>query len=190
MAEESRVRGRPLRDPAAQNDIDGIGEDGSMTEDHTLSELDQSLFTFETLAEDPPSRLVTVFHDLLHSEERPVELLSRLVTPEMRDDWGDFSDASQFIVDQSIAISAPALRHKGAEDVAYVKLVPDDGVYLAEVPKDDVLAYVTLVWRPEKGGWLIHCIGQPVPPPALPRTENDGAAPRYDTDVEVEVIPD
>ena len=161
---------------------------GFVTDDPDLwSDLDQSLFNFEALADEHPSKIVTVFNDLHQLDEIPVTSLEQFVTPEKREDWGDFSGGRQFFMDQALAISTRALRPSDAPDVAYVKLVHDSGQYLSEKPRE-ALAYVTLVWRPDLGGWRIHSIGLPAPSSMLPRTD-DGTAPRYDTDVEVEPVP-
>jgi len=164
-----------------------VGEDCGVTDEDSWTDLDQAQFIFEALAKDHPSRVVTAFNDLFHTEDPFVEILKLFVTPESESDWGDFSDGSRFFRDQDIAISTRALRHKGALDVAYVKLVPDDGVYLTEVPRQDALAYVTLIWRPDLGGWRIHRIGMPAAPRDLPRTDHGSNSPSYDTDQVVEL---
>ena len=160
-----------------------------MVDDGWGEGLEEARGRFRALAADHPSKVVTAFNDLFHEEERAIALLELFVTPEAREDWGDFSIASQFFLDQVIAVSTRALRPIDAIDIAYVKVVPDTGVYLSEVPRDDVLGYVNLVWRPELHGWRIHSIGQPVPSYMFPRTDETGTAPRYDTDVAVEPPP-
>lgn len=157
--------------------------------DEQWTDKDDAQVVFEALAADHPSKVVTAFNDLFHFDELPIQLLEMFVTPEKRADWGDFSGGSQFFLDQVIAISTRALRPKGTDDVAYIKLVPDNGVYLAEDPRRDLIGYVTLVWRPELHGWRIHSIGHPAPPHQLPRTDTDRTAPRYDTDVEITIEP-
>ena len=145
---------------------------------------DSARVVFEMLSADHPSRVAKAFNDLFHQDDLLTSVLEMFVTPEARADWGDFSDGKRFFLDLAIAISTRALRPKEANDVAYVKLVSDTGAYLAEQPRQDVIAYVTFVWRPELREWRIHSIGQPAPPHLLPRTDLGDAAPRYESDVE------
>lgn len=168
-------------------DVGAQGHDGAVT-DEQWSDLDQSQFNFEALDDEHPSRVVTTFNDLHHLDVLPLAALEQLVTPEARRDWGDFSAGRRFFLDQALAVSTRALRPSDAHDVAYVKLVHDSGAYVSEVPREP-LAYVTLVWRPDLGGWRIHRIGAPAASSALPRTDWGRTAPRYDTDVEVAPVP-
>lgn len=164
--------------------VSGAGDTSGMN-DMQWTDEDSARVAFETLAADHPSRVAKAFNDLFHQDDLLTSVLEMFVTPEARADWGDFTDGKRFFFDQAIAISTRALRPKEANDVAYVKLVPDNGAYLVKQPRQDVIAYVTFVWRPELYGWRIHSIGQPAPPDMLPRTDTGGAAPRYESDVEV-----
>lgn len=148
---------------------------------------DSARLALEALAADHPSRVAKTFNDLFHRDDLSTAAFEMFVTPEARTDWGDFSDAKRFFLDQAIAISTRALRPKEEDDVAYVKLVPDNGAYLAKQSRQDVIAYFTFVWRPELQGWRIHSIGQPAPPHSLPRTDLDSTAPRYESDVEASI---
>ncbi|RCK61550.1 hypothetical protein [Microbacterium sorbitolivorans] len=145
---------------------------------------DTARAVFEALPEDHPCRAVRQFSNSILAEE-DATALAELVTPEVLDDWGDFSSARRYFFDQAFSISTRSLRHREATDVAYVKLVPDDGIYLSEKPRQDMIGWVTLVWRPELGGWKLHCIGQPAPPHLLPRTAVAGEVPMGDNDEEV-----
>lgn len=154
-------------------------------DDMQWTDEDSARVVFEALAVEHPSRVAKAFNDLFHQDELLVPVLEMFVTPETRGDWGDFSEGRRFFLDKAIAISTRTLRPKEANDVAYVKLVPDNGAYLVEQPRQDMIGYITFVWRPELNGWRIHSIGQPAPPERLPRTGGETSAPHYDSDVEV-----
>lgn len=152
--------------------------------DDQWTDKDSARATFEALPADHPCRTATKFNDLI-MDEADAATLAELVTPECLEDWGDFRVARSFFLDQAISISTRSLRHRGASDVAYVKLVPDDGKYISATARQDAIAWATLVWRPEYGGWRIHSIGQPAPPHLLPRTAPQGSAPVSGVDQEV-----
>jgi hypothetical protein len=74
---------------------------------------------------DDPLPVALAFLTGLWSTLAPevVEALAQLVIPEVRDDWGDFSDAAR-----TVEGYAPTSRpERPAPDLAYVKLVPDTG---------------------------------------------------------------
>lgn len=116
-------------------------------------------------------------------EQTMVGLLS-IVTPESREAWDIFQDsvaAVRAIGDWGMA-SYPESPN-GAPDVAYVKVL--DGMpEVTQIRATRILtvaAWLTLVWRPEFGIWMIHGFGgNRVPPPFVPRT-SPGVAPRYTT---------
>jgi hypothetical protein len=60
----------------------------------------------------------------------------------------------------------------GAPDVVYFKImggVTQPYQALDDQPVD-VAAIITLVWRPERNQWLVHGMGQYIPPDQVPRT--------------------
>ena len=75
--------------------------------------------TYEGLPNEHPSRRVAEFNDALQNESSKAELES-FVTPERLSDWGDFTSARHFVMDQALSVSTRSLRHRGATDVAYV----------------------------------------------------------------------
>lgn len=158
--------------------------------DDTWTERDDVHRHFDALPEGHPARVVRAFQVLAMVDDYSIEELTQLVTPESRGCWGDFSTEHQYFADQAFAISVGAYRHVGAEDVAYVTLSPDTGEYYQEGGLTGEVAHVTLVWRPELGGWRIDQLGYPAPPPYVPRTSKPSDAPRYDTDAMVEIVAD
>jgi hypothetical protein len=74
---------------------------------------------------DNPLHIALAFLTGLWSSLSPdvVDALAQLVTPEVRDDWGDFSEAAR-TTEGYAPTSLPA---RPSQDVAYVKLVPDTG---------------------------------------------------------------
>ncbi|MBM3715154.1 MAG: hypothetical protein FJW64_05345 [Actinobacteria bacterium] len=158
-----------------------------MSDDGAWTERDDAELIFEGLHDEHPSRIVAAFAGLCLGDALDTLRLTYLVTPESLHQWGDFRAGASFFMDQAISMSTVALRPRGAEDVAYIKIVPDDGSYLSSTPRQDPIAYATLIWRPEIGGWKIHRIGEPVNPAQLPRTADE--APIYANDSHVDAPP-
>jgi len=128
-----------------------------------------------------PGHVALRFFLALTAVPRQVEALQSLVTPESLESWGDFSGAAAFLA----AVHEPALGTtpkpaEGAPDVAYMKvLTGKPNVEIVTVPTHVLMvAFVTLVWRPELGQWRVHSIGDSVQPEDLPRT-SPGVAPAY-----------
>ncbi|MGC5077631.1 hypothetical protein [Agrococcus sp. DT81.2] len=150
-----------------------------MEADEGWTERDDVEVMFAALDEDHPARAVAAFAALLLADELRSDLLAGFVTPESLDDWADFSGVRDYFMDRALAASMTALRHRDAPDVAYVKLVPEVGPLLTDTPRRDQVAFATLVWRPELGGWRVHDVGGPIPPAQLPRTSSRATPPSY-----------
>ncbi|MFS6528306.1 hypothetical protein V8Z69_00875 [Microbacterium aurugineum] len=113
--------------------------------------------------------------------ELPPSEMAITVTPESLDSWGDFSEAKLALdsIDDWGLGSYPE-PSPTAPDVAYVKILA--GVTEVYQVKHAALvrpaAWLSLVWRPEHGFWLVHAFGHPVEPERMPRT-SPGEAPHY-----------
>jgi hypothetical protein len=104
--------------------------------------------------------------------------------------WRGFRDARSFFMDAAVASATRALRPVGFDDIALVKVVPDNDKLISETPREEVAAYVVLVWRPDLNRhWRIHSIGSIPDPATLPRTAQNGEAPRYQKDADVKIAP-
>ncbi|MCT7657642.1 toll/interleukin-1 receptor domain-containing protein [Mycobacterium deserti] len=102
------------------------------------------------------------------------EIVRSTVTPESDGQW-DLPALRSRTSDSGIATGVM----KPVYDVAYVRLAEDlpEGAAVwqlvgGQFPTEVMV--VTLVLRPELGGWRVHAVGQPVPPSALPRTWTPG----------------
>lgn len=136
-------------------------------------------FRFHALPDAHPANVVRAFVGVLWDDAATAAELAQYVTPESLSQWSDFGTVRNFVRDDiGVAIGSNALRAVGAPDVTFVKLVPDDEdePQFHPVPRQDVRAWVTLVWRPELGGWRLHAIGEQLDPNTLPRT-SPGDAP-------------
>ncbi|WP_309105069.1 hypothetical protein [Microbacterium sp.] len=160
-----------------------------MATDELWTDRDDAELALAALPEGHPVRIVESFVTMLLGDSLQLEALAGFVTPEARDDWSDFSGARGYFMDQALASSTVALRHRGAADVAYVKLVPNVGPLVVARPRTDHVGFATLVWRRELGGWRVHAIGEPIPPALLPRTSRNDA-PEYAGDRFVQVERD
>ena len=117
------------------------------------------------------------------------EILSQLITPESVDAFGDFSVARTMVAaEKDTGIGSLANRPEGASDVAYMKLILNmhdqllPGTESLIVSGAETLArafIASLVWRPERGMWLVHSFGDYARPEEMPRT-SPGEAPTID----------
>lgn len=164
--------------PGCKSDADPIDQGASWSQNLPMSEFewtdaDTAYANWEAVPDGHPVRVVHAFMEAAQATPLPVEALTYLVTPEVLADWGDWTSTAEFFR-QGVGFGLN-LRHIGdAQDVVYIKLIKalDEAMVL---PSDEVpsLAYVTLVWRPERGGWKIHRIGEPAGAEDLPRTSPD-----------------
>ncbi|SIS19764.1 hypothetical protein [Microbacterium sp. RURRCA19A] len=150
-----------------------------MNEDETWTDRDDAAVVAEGMPPQSPVRCADAFMQTLLVEGDDADrALESLVTPESLHLWAGFGDARRWAAAVSVRLSTTAWYGRGAPDVAYVKLVPEDGRpwVVAEARDDDALAWISLVWRPEitergpLASWRVHSIGLPIDPEELPRT--------------------
>lgn len=153
-----------------------------MNEGETWTDRDDAERDFDSLPVGHPSRVVTEFHTAILDDDTAAEDLASYVAFHSRAGWADFGRIRSYFMDQAVAIATRALRPRGTSHVAYVKLVADDGNYLSATPRQDVLAYVTLLWEE---GWKVYGIGESLNPEVLPPATPGDPAPTYDNDVAV-----
>lgn len=106
------------------------------------------------------------------------EVVRSTVTPESDGRW-DLQALRSRTATSGIATGVT----KPVYDVAYIRLAEDmpEGAAVwqlvgGQFPTEVMV--VTLVLRPELGGWRVHAVGLPVPPSDLPRTWNRGTDDR------------
>ena len=123
-----------------------------------------------------PLTIALQFVSALDKEDDNSEWLGHLVTPESRENWGDFTSAKRAYR----SINEPGFgslvnRPDGASDVGYFKILSDvTESYEVDQPRAVMIpAMITLVWRPEAGPadnpgmWLVHQFGDPADPAEL-----------------------
>lgn len=138
------------------------------------------------IANYPPNHPYMVVMGLaagLANLENDREVLGRIVTPESRPAWGDFTPAvAAFESWGDWGLGSRIQVAEGASDVAYARFflgIPDT---IRATGREELMlaAIVTLVWRPEHDIWMIHGIGpEPLHPDDVPRTSPNNA-PRVD----------
>ncbi len=132
---------------------------------------DPSLYLPEQSTRDP-NFVAMCFLAAVRWPEGSEDMLERLVTPQSRPSWGDFSDVISYV--GSMREPGASTKHsRGAEarDVAYVSLLSGvgDGYVLpsgSPLVSDDVL---TLVWHQDADSWLVASLGTFVPVAKLER---------------------
>ncbi|HEX6967607.1 MAG TPA: hypothetical protein VF174_02085 [Micromonosporaceae bacterium] len=122
---------------------------------------------------DDPVSVSIMFCNALRDPRANLNALRFLTTPESHAAWGDFTSSSEFLKSiEDCGYGSQVNRAEGAPDVAYFKILR--GVTQSYQVLDEqpvlVAAVLTLVWRPERGQWLVHSIGEPLLPEQLPRT--------------------
>jgi hypothetical protein len=113
------------------------------------------------------------FVSTLATDPLDLDGLAFLVTPESLPSWGDFSGPAAWLATiGDWGVGSVANEAIGAPDVAYVKIVRgvDQSCQVVDEQIIAVPGVVTLVWRPERGMWLVHAIGEFVRPEDVPRT--------------------
>ena len=96
--------------------------------------------------------------------------LEAVITPESRGQW-DLAEIRRRTESSGIATGV----YKPRYDVAYVKLVSNVGneeeaLQVLADPLPVEARVISLVYRPEFGGWRVHGVGHPVEPADLPRS--------------------
>lgn len=120
-----------------------------------------------------PAMVAITFLTALSDREQYLPALFNLTTPESHESWGDFSDAAAALAAiEDWGLGSEPKAAQGAPDVVYASLL--SGVVESfQVASDQMImgaAVITLVWRPEHGGWLVHAMGDYCPPEDVPRT--------------------
>lgn len=98
------------------------------------------------------------------------ELLEKVTTPESQGQW-DLADIHQRTETSGLASGV----FKPCYDVAHVRLLTDIGdeqepLQIVGGPMLTEARIISLVYRPELGGWRVHGIGYPLDPDELPRS--------------------
>lgn len=97
--------------------------------------------------------------------------LRLLVTPESLPSWGSFEVAAAALEAlDNPGMMQEAIYAEGDPDVCYMRIVRDATTHKITQPTllDDPLI-LTLVWRPERGHWMVHRLGYPVASADVPR---------------------
>ncbi|WP_141677859.1 hypothetical protein [Microbacterium oleivorans] len=122
------------------------------------------------------------FMELIQQDPLDVEKFSDVVTPESLAAWGDFSEAQAAVeAVQDWGMGSYPEPAADAPDVAYVKILRNEPEARQETADRVVYPalWLTLVWRPEYGMWLVHALGgRPSDPDDVPRS-SPGVAPDY-----------
>jgi hypothetical protein len=131
-------------------------------------ELDEAMAAGGPMTPDNPYAVAFAFwHAALNENYDDLELI---ITPESRGQW-DLADIRARTEDSGIATGV----YKPRYDVAYVKLISGVGenegpIQVLRNPLPAGARIISLVYRPELGGWRVHGLGHPVDPTDLPRT--------------------
>lgn len=131
-------------------------------------ELDEALAAGGPMTPDNPYATAFAFwHAALNENYDDLDLV---ITPESRGQW-DLADIRARTQDSGIATGV----YKPRYDVAYVKLISNVGdkeepIQVLRNPLPAEARIISLVYRPELGGWRVHGLGHPVDPTDLPRS--------------------
>jgi hypothetical protein len=128
-------------------------------------ELDEAVAAGGPMTPDNPYAVAFAFwHAALNENYDDLELV---ITPESRGQW-DLADIRARTEDSGIATGV----YKPRYDVAYVKLISSVGdeepIQVLRNPLPAEARIISLVYRPELGGWRVHGLGHPVDPTDLP----------------------
>jgi hypothetical protein len=144
--------------PATEPDFPGL----------VPGELDEAMAAAGPMTPDNPYAVAFAFwHAVLTENYDDLELV---VTPESHGQW-NLADIHARTEDSGIATGV----YKPRYDVAYVKLISNVGdkeepLQVLRDPLPAEARIISLVYRPELGGWRVHGIGHPVDPTDLPRS--------------------
>jgi hypothetical protein len=132
------------------------------------SSLDEAIALGGPMTPDNPYAVALAFwHAALDDD---YDRLDNLITPESRGQW-DLADIRDRTENSGIASGVS----KPSYDVAHVKIIADiisagGPLRVADGPMLVEARIVSLVLRPELGGWRVHAFGRPLEPDQLPRT--------------------
>jgi hypothetical protein len=110
---------------------------------------------------DNPYAVASAVWHAAQNENYDLELV---ITPESRGQW-DLADTRSRTEGSGIATGV----YKPRYDVAYVKLISNVGdreepIQVLRDPLPVEARIISLVYRPELGGWRVHSLGHPVDP--------------------------
>jgi hypothetical protein len=131
-------------------------------------ELDEAVAAGGPMTPDNPYAVAFAFwHAALNENCGDLE---SVITPESRGQW-DLADIRARTEDSGIATGV----YKPRYDVAYVKLISgvdenEGPIQVLRNPLPTEARIISLVYRPELGGWRVHGLGHPVDPTDLPRS--------------------
>jgi hypothetical protein len=130
-------------------------------------ELDEAVAAGGPMTPDNPYAVAFAFwHAALNENYDDLELV---IAPESRGQW-DLADIRSRTEDSGIATGV----YKPRYDVAYVKLISniseEEPIQVLRNPLPAEARIISLVYRPELGGWRVHGLGHPVDPTDLPRS--------------------
>ncbi len=149
------------------------------------SRADDLAFRIEVAGSRHPLRAAMRFiAALVRADPIDTRTLKAIVTPESRAGWGDFSGVRRLIDGIEAPGFASHIPHTAPEDadVAQVFIVSGVTAVTDLEPGDyvDAKAVMTLVWRPEVDGWLVHGLGAAIAPESLmPVRTSPGNAPDW-----------
>jgi hypothetical protein len=131
-------------------------------------DLDEAMAAGGPMTPDNPYAVAFAFWHAALNEN--YEDLEAVITPESRGQW-DLADIRSRTEDSGIATGV----YKPRYDVAYVKLISNVGdkeepIQALRNPLPVEARIISLVYRPELGGWRVHGFGLPVDPTNLPRS--------------------
>jgi hypothetical protein len=131
-------------------------------------ELDEAVAAGGPMTPDNPYAVAFAFwHAALNENYGDLE---SVITPESRGQW-DLADIRARTEDSGIATGV----YKPRYDVAYVKLISgvdenEGPIQVLRNPLPTEARIISLVYRPELGGWRVHGLGRPVDSTDLPRS--------------------
>jgi hypothetical protein len=131
-------------------------------------DLDEAMAAGGPMTPDNPYAVAFAFWHAVLNED--YDDLEAVITPESRGKW-DLEDIRTRTEDSGIATGV----YKPRYDVAYVKLISNVGdeeepIRVLRNPLPVEARIISLVYRPELGGWRVHGLGRPVDPTDLPRS--------------------
>jgi hypothetical protein len=131
-------------------------------------DLDEAMAAGGPMTPDNPYAVAFAFWHAALGEN--YDDLEAVITPESRGQW-DLADIRIRTEDSGIATGV----YKPRYDVAYVKLISNVGdeeeaIQALRNPLPVEARIISLVYRPELGGWRVHGVGHPVDPTDLPRS--------------------
>lgn len=101
-----------------------------------------------------------------------LRVLQAMVTPESRPAWGDFRWVHELLADCGVT-TAPT-KALADRDVVYVKFLTDHDGVTQQATQDGgimVRAVMTMVHRPQLGGWFAHGLGDYLAPELVPHDD-------------------